>query len=318
MKDLTSFTLSVIKELEDEGRFGTAHVYRSALRAFLLYWEDRHPQEEAPMESVFAAATLQEFEHHLWERMLKPNTLSTYLRMLRAIYNRALLAEVAECVPGLFKHVYTGTRADVKRALPPADMGRALAADAPLGQELREAQLWFALLFLLRGMPFADLARLRKCDFCDGVISYRRQKTGRQVCVRVTAEAAGLLRQCADRHADSPYLLGILWDEIRQFPPGSRDEYLHYQRILRGFNRRLKLLAAALGLSGKLSSYTARHTWATTAFHRKVAVGIISNALGHSSVKVTETYLKPFDDEELDKANRQIIAYTKSCHAERL
>ena len=52
---------------------------------------------------------------------------------------------------------------------------------------------------------------------------------------------------------------------------------------------------------------------ATTAFHTKVTVGVISNALGHSSVKVTETYLKPFENEALDKANKKIIAYVKKC-----
>ena len=122
-----------------------------------------------------------------------------------------------------------------------------------------------------------------------------------------------LIRQCADRRTGSPYLLNILGDENCRFPLGRREEYRHYQQVLRSFNRKLKLLATALGLRGKLSSYTARHTWATTAFHTKVTVGVISNALGHSSVKVTETYLKPFENEALDKANKKIIAYVKKC-----
>ena len=106
MKDLTTFTLSVIQELEDEGRFGTAHVYRSMLRAFQRYWESQHPKTEIRMRKVFDVATIQKFERHLLERMLKLNTMSTYLRMLRAVYNRALLAGLTGYVPGLFKHVY--------------------------------------------------------------------------------------------------------------------------------------------------------------------------------------------------------------------
>ena len=260
MKDLTTFTLSVIQELEDEGRFGTAHVYRSMLRAFQRYWESEHPKNEIRMRKVFDIATIHKFERHLLERMLKLNTMSTYLRMLRAVYNRALLAGLTDYVPGLFKHVYTGTRADVKRALPPAEMGQALDISASLHRELKEAQIWFALLFLLRGMPFADLARLRKCDFKDGVITYRRQKTGRQIHVHVTEEAAELIRRCADRRTDSPYLLNILGDENCRFPLERREEYRHYQQVLRRFNRKLKLLAAALRLGRKLSSYTASHS----------------------------------------------------------
>ena len=91
MKDLTTFTLSVIQELEDEGRFGTAHVYRSMLRAFQRYWESEHPKNEIRMRKAFDIATIHKFERHLLERMLKLNTMSTYLRMLRAVYNLSLI-----------------------------------------------------------------------------------------------------------------------------------------------------------------------------------------------------------------------------------
>lgn len=313
MKDLTNFTLSVLEDLEDEGRFGTAHVYRSTLRTFIAYWQEHHAQSSIPMKAVFTTASLKDFERHMQERMLRMNTISTYMRMLRAIYYRALKKGFVLYVPGLFDHVYTGTRADTKRALPATDMGQLLNVKPSREHELAEAQIWFALLFLLRGMPFADLARLRKCDLQDGVITYRRQKTGRPLTVHLIPQAAELIRFCADRRPESPYLLDILWDdnELNHAPIGSLEEYHRYQNVLRNFNRRLKKLAITLGILTKISSYAARHTWATIAYHKKCAVGIISNALGHSSVKVTETYLKPFDNDELDKTNRMIINYTK-------
>ena len=311
MKDLTSFTLSLVRKLEEEGRYGTAHVYASTLHAFQKYWQKRRPGKAMMMKAVFTPATLQEFEEHMRERMLRLNTISTYMRMLRALYNRALMAGRVMYIPGLFAQVYTGTRTDVKRALPPPQMGKVLGDIGCRNRKTETARMWFALMFLLRGMPFADLARLRKCDLQNGEITYRRQKTGRMLRVKVTPEAEALIRWCADRNPGSPYLLDILWDGGKDFRMGGIEEYKRYQTVLRSFNLRLKLLGCMLGIPSKLSSYTARHTWATTAFHTNCSVGIISNALGHSSVKVTETYLKPFEEEKLDKVNRKIIAYVK-------
>ena len=175
---------------------------------------------------------------------------------------------------------------------------------------LQEARCWFSLLFLLRGIPFADLARLRKCDYKDGVVSYCRQKTGRRLTVTVPKEAEPLIRTCSDTNPASPYLLSIL-DGGKAGGIGSREEYDRYLCVLRDFNRRLDHLAYVIGVKCKLSSYTPRHTWATLAYRKKCPIGIISNALGHSSIKVTETYLKPFETEELDKANRMVIACVK-------
>ena len=107
MKDLTTFTLSVIQELEDEGRFGTAHVYLQHATGFPTVLGKRTSKNEIRMRKAFDIATIHKFERHLLERMLKLNTMSTYLRMLRAVYNRALLAGLTDYVPGLFKHVYT-------------------------------------------------------------------------------------------------------------------------------------------------------------------------------------------------------------------
>ncbi|WP_212116171.1 tyrosine-type recombinase/integrase, partial [Bacteroides pyogenes] len=76
-------------------------------------------------------------------------------------------------------------------------------------------------------------------------------------------------------------------------------------------NYRLALLGKRLGLADRLSSYTARHTWATTAYHCEIHPGIISEAMGHSSITVTETYLKPFRNKKIDEANRRVVDFVK-------
>ncbi|WP_212127332.1 tyrosine-type recombinase/integrase, partial [Bacteroides pyogenes] len=77
------------------------------------------------------------------------------------------------------------------------------------------------------------------------------------------------------------------------------------------FNYRLALLGKRLGLADRLSSYTARHTWATTAYYCEIHPGIISEAMGHSSITVTETYLKPFRNKKIDEANRKVVDFVK-------
>ena len=77
------------------------------------------------------------------------------------------------------------------------------------------------------------------------------------------------------------------------------------------FNYRLSRLKKYMKTAAHLSSYTIRHTWATMAYYCEIHPGIISEAMGHSSIKVTETYLKPFQNEKIDNANSQVISYVK-------
>ena len=104
----------------------------------------------------------------------------------------------------------------------------------------------------------------------------------------------------------SPYLFSLL--KSRE---GTKEAYREYQLALRTFNRQLMLLGELLGLGVKLSSYTARHTWATTAYYCEIHPGIISEAMGHSSITVTETYLKPFQNKKIDEANKRVIDFIR-------
>src|SRR5699024_1324466 len=139
--------------------------------------------------------------------------------------------------------------------------------------------------------PFVTLAYLQKRDLQGSVLSYRRRKTGRALTVSLTPEAMQLVRMPANRKADSPWLFPTL-----QRGEGTEEAYRDYQSTLRGFNQRRAVLRQCLGMQAALSTYAARHTWATMAYHCEIHPGIISEAMGHSSITVTETYLKPFSN----------------------
>lgn len=294
----------VVEELQDSGNLGTAHVYRSSLNTILAF----HGTQRLQFRQI-TPAWLKRFEVSLRARGCSWNTVSTYLRTLRAVYNRAVECRKAPYVPHLFRSVYTGTRADRRRALDGEDMKRVFTRLSDLDNtvpELGRAQELFILMFLLRGLPFVDLAYLRKSDLHGNVITYRRRKTGRALSVTLTPEAMILLQKYMNRDRMSPYLFPILRSR-----EGSKEAYREYQLALRNFNYRLELLGKILGLQNRLSSYTARHTWATTAYYCEIHPGIISEAMGHSSITITETYLKPFRSKKIDDANRQVVDYVK-------
>ena len=117
-----------------------------------------------------------------------------------------------------------------------------------------------------------------------------------------------LIAKYADRHSASPYLFPILDARIRD----SWQSYRNYQDALRHFNRKLGQVMSRLLPGVRVSSYTVRHTWATLAFHSGQPVGIISQALGHSSAG-DGNLSQPFGNELVDKANRQLIASVRKC-----
>lgn len=313
MKELEEFITSIITEFEAEGRYGTAHIYDCACKTFKCYWQTISNKTIMSCNKVFAKPVLSGYETYLHNRKLSKNTISTYIRILRAIYYRALNYGFVSYIPGLFSHLYTGICFPVKRSLPASVMGKMLVSKKKFDEKLEKIQSYFLLLFLLRGMPFADLVRLKKNDLKGDTIIYRRQKTGKVMMIKLPDQARELIVKHRDNCPGSQYLLDIMIGKGKNvsFGSGTREEYNSYQRRLRYFNRNLKLLSVEMGIKEPISSYTARHTWATTAYYRKYSIGIISNALGHSDIKVTESYLKPFDNMELDTVNESIISYVK-------
>ena len=322
--DLSPFTESVVKELERNMKLAAVHTYRCTLRSFARF--SGGADAPLPMAEVFTPQRLKAYEAWLLWQGRSPNTLSTYLRTLHAVYNRWMPPGTPGHNPKLFDGLHLRVVSRTKRALTPPQMGGLISAGLsqalPQGHpqapsrptDKQQAALsYFLLMFMLNGMPFIDLAHLRKSDYSapDATISYSRHKTGKPMLVDIPPEAMPLLLKCRDK-TDSPYLFPLLDAHIRD----AAQLYRNYRRVLRHFNRTLAVLARQLLPGVKLSSYTARHTWATLAYHQGVSPGIISQALGHSSIQVTMTYLKPFKSKEIDKINRQIIAEAKRSRPE--
>ena len=308
--DLRLYIPEVIGMLKREGKFPAMHVYACTLRSFEKFCaEERHPKNTTAslsMQEIFTPERLKEYEDWLAGQQSSPNTISTYMRTLQAVYNRWMSPGIEGYNPVLFKDVYTKVESRTKRALTAEQMEQLRNTDFSV-LTLRQQQVltYFLLMFMLRGMPFIDLAHLRKSDLRNRRITYRRHKTGKLMVVDVPPDAMRLLQKYRDK-TDSEYLFPLLHGGLFM------EEHHHrYQETLRHFNRELARLMKQLLPGVSVSSYTARHTWATLAYHSGVPVGLISQSLGHSSIRVTMTYLKPFDAEVIDRINRQVISLVK-------
>ena len=297
MKEITftDYMQSIITQKENENSPGTVHVYRSTLRRVLAFTGGR------PLRfSGLTPHWLRSFQSLLLKERLRWNSISTYMRMLRAVYTRAADEGLIAGNPRLFKCVYTGVRSTVKRSLEEDDLRDILLSD-PSSPGLSRARRIFLLLFMLRGIPFVDLAFLRPCDLCGDTLTYHRRKTGTAISVRVEPEAMLLLDSLRSHSPSSGYLLSIL-----DGADGTND-YRLYSSALRRLNYGLHRLSASLGGDMRLSSYSARHSWASIANFRHYDSELISNAMGHSSVKVTETYFRRHSDERINRMNSEIL-----------
>ena len=264
--------------------------------------------------SACSAARSMCYGQYLYECGLKPNTVSTYMRMLRSIYNRGVEAGSAPYVPRLFHDVYTGVDVRQKKALPVAELRKLLYED-PQSERLRHTQAIAALMFQFCGMSFADLAHLEKSALDRNVLRYNRVKTKTPISVEVLDTAKEMIHRLRNSQPSRPdcpdYLFDILSGDKKRKDEGA---YREYQSALRRFNNCLKDLARALRLNSPVTSYTLRHSWATTAKYRGVPIEMISESLGHKSIKTTQIYLKGFELKERTEVNKGNLSYIKNCY----
>lgn len=297
-----------IDRLRKEGRYSTAHVYKHAIRSFT-----RFCGSQSITFGEINRDTLKKYSNYLAASHLKPNTISTYMRMLRSIYNRGVDMRQAPYVHGLFRDVFTGVDTRQKKAIPIGELHTLLNED-PKTEKLRRTQAVANLLFQFCGMPFVDFAHLEKSNLEQGLLKYNRMKTGTPMSIEILDSAqdviAYLCRKYSATHPDHPdYLFHILSGEYKRNEEGA---YREYQSALRRFNNDLKCLSRQLRIRSSITSYTLRHSWATTAKYRGVPIEMISESLGHKSIKTTQIYLKGFELEERTKVNKLNYTYVKS------
>ena len=282
----------LLVELKKIGKVRTADTYRNALGSFERFLNDR---ADIPLEDMDSNLMIA-YESWLKGTGICPNTSSYYMRNLRAIYNRAVeQGFVTQQNP--FKHVYTGIDKTKKRAVS-LDVIREIRDLKLTKKSLIFARDIFLFSFYTRGMSFVDMAFLKKKDLQNGILTYRRNKTGQLLFVKWEKP----MQELIDKYDtfDTPYLLSVIRNN-------GVDEWHQYQNAAHRINRNLKQIGKQIGLDIPLTTYVARHAWASIAQSKNIALSVISEALGHDSEQTTRIYLASLDTSVVDKANSLIL-----------
>ena len=172
------FMEDIIAQLKRLNRERTAETYRATLNSFMRFKKGHNI-----MLNEINSDLMMEYEAYLKTRGITMNTVSFYMRILRAAYNRAVEKGLTEQA-NPFRHVYTGIDKTVKRAIPLIAIKRIKDLRLTLRPSLDYARDMFLFSFYTRGMSFIDMAYLRKTDLQNGFLSYRRRKTGQQLLIK--------------------------------------------------------------------------------------------------------------------------------------
>lgn len=290
---LPSFVNQLRTQFLQQNKLRLAETYQSALNSFSLYIN----KVEILMEDI-DSKMIEGYESYLKQKKLTLNTISFYMRILRAIYNRAVKSGViADKKP--FDRVFTTMTKTTKRAIPIQTIQKIAQAHVKNKNEALARDL-FLFSFYTRGMSFVDIAYLKKTDLNNTYLIYKRKKTGQELKIAWRKE----MQELVDRNSskDGVHLLGILDENSEK---SLRFQYHYTQCII---NTALKRLGKQLNLGTNLTMYVARHSWATIARQKNIPISVICDGMGHNSEKTTQIYLQSVDAEAIDRCNDKLIA----------
>lgn len=280
-----------VDKLKLLGKFGTADTYLATMRSLRKFYLNK----EVLLSDLDKEQILQ-YEAFLLKNGLQKNTSSFYIRVLRAIYNKAVDDGIVDS-KNIFRNVYTGIDKTIKRALSKEEISRIKNID--LGDDflLNFSRDIFMFSFYTRGMSFIDIAYLKKSDIYSVRLYYRRRKTGQLLSVRIES-----CMQCIiDKYSqdNSKYVFPIIRNQSI-----ARN---NYKSMLHTVNSQLKRLSLLLKLKIPLSMYVARHSWATIAKENNIPLAVISEGMGHASEQITQIYLASLNSSIIDAANKMVI-----------
>ena len=298
-KTVEEFYMSLIEELKQKGRIGNSYAYLNSYNTLRNF---NHGKKLNYTFSHIDVTFCRKFEDWMRNKGNKDTTLSYQFRTLRAAFNKAIEAKIVARGKNPFieyklSHFNTKT---IKRALSKKDIMKIINANCIGKSELRQlTHDLFSFSYLCGGISFVDIANLTPKNIVDGRLIYQRQKTHGNINLPLSDKAQQIIDKYIDYQKKAIYLFPILHGK-KHITPMQKNNRVH--KVCHQINQELKLLAKELNIKSEVTTYVARHSFATILKKSGVNIGIISEALGHQDIKTTQIYLSRFDNEQVDEA----------------
>jgi integrase/recombinase XerD len=293
-----TYAQTLIDDLIELNKAGNAMVYKVAVNRFNLYVAN------PKLKFIDIDYNLLEgFKRKLLKDGVKQNTISNYFRTIRAIYNKAMKAKLVDRSHYPFLDITIKTERTAKRAITIDELVKIANIELKPKSQKWHARNYFFLSFALIGASFTDLAYLTPANIKKGRLTYKRRKTGKELNIKLHPYAEKILSQY--KGMSSKYLLPIL--PAHTVEDSMRAKALLMQAI-KLTNKYLERIVKDCKLECEVTTYVARHSWATTAKRLGVPIELIAEAMGHEhGNKITNIYLDSFDQNVIDDANGKVI-----------
>ena len=288
----------LIDDMKRGGKLGNAGVYKYSRTSLLKFTGQRLQIPFSDIDAVW----LRRYENWLRTSGCGDTTISQLFRTLRSVFNKAVELQLVKRDYYPFD-AYKVSKFDTrtkKRAIAKEDVRKVIALDLSQGYPSeRLARDIFVFSYFEAGINFADIALLKYGNVRDGRVQYVRKKTGKPINFLLTEEMRNIIAKYQRQgQTDEDYIFPILDRRVHRT---EQQRYDRTHKVLTNTNRWLRKIGQRVGIE-HLTTYVARHTFATVLKRSGVNIAIISESLGHSDLSTTQIYLDSFENSQIDAA----------------
>jgi integrase/recombinase XerD len=289
-----------IKDLNLAGRTGNARAHHDTKNSFFRFCKN-----QKILFKEITVEMLDKYETHLRSTGSNDGGIGVRMRELRAVFNDAIKKGVVDEKYYPFK-TYKVSKLKgkgFKKALSRKEVRLIENLDEIAYPHLVEAKHLFVFSYYTRGMNFFDIMKLRWESIVDDKIIYTRSKTKGRFIIKILEPVNDILSYYKKAKSNTGYVFPILLhDNLTPIQIENRKA-----KKLKRFNSDLKKIAEIVGINKPLTSYVARHSYATNLKQIGVSTDLISQSMGHQNIAITSAYLKDFDDDVIDDANEKLL-----------